>query len=107
MRPIEEQTILITGSTGGLGRETARALADRGATVLVHGRDRARGEATIVQIREETQNERVRLDLADFSRLDEVRGLAAKVAGETELLDVLVNNAGIARVGAERALSAD
>jgi NAD(P)-dependent dehydrogenase (short-subunit alcohol dehydrogenase family) len=43
MRPMEEQTILITGATGGLGQELARALAEQGATLLLHGRDAERG----------------------------------------------------------------
>jgi NAD(P)-dependent dehydrogenase (short-subunit alcohol dehydrogenase family) len=47
-----EQTIFITGSTDGLGRETARETASRGATVLLHGRDPERAEATIGEIDE-------------------------------------------------------
>ncbi|MDQ2706226.1 MAG: SDR family NAD(P)-dependent oxidoreductase [Actinomycetota bacterium] len=43
MRPLTEQTILITGATDGLGKAVAADLAGRGATVLLHGRDDARG----------------------------------------------------------------
>ena len=43
------KAILITGATDGLGRRVAMALAQRGATLLVHGRDRARGEAVVAQ----------------------------------------------------------
>lgn len=47
MRPIADQVILITGSTDGLGKATARELAARGATVLLHGRVGERGEAAL------------------------------------------------------------
>ncbi|GHO52955.1 MULTISPECIES: SDR family NAD(P)-dependent oxidoreductase [Ktedonobacter] len=42
MKPIAQQTILITGSSDGLGKQTALALAKQGATVLLHGRDQQR-----------------------------------------------------------------
>src|SRR5690606_21559578 len=50
MRPIDQQTILITGATDGLGRALAARLAAEGATVLVHGRDDQRGKATLQEI---------------------------------------------------------
>jgi NAD(P)-dependent dehydrogenase (short-subunit alcohol dehydrogenase family) len=48
---IEDKTVLVTGSTDGVGRLVARRLADRGARVLIHGRDRARGEQLLDEIR--------------------------------------------------------
>lgn len=51
MLPIDQQTILITGATDGVGKALAADLAARGATVLVHGRDDARGERAIADIR--------------------------------------------------------
>jgi NAD(P)-dependent dehydrogenase (short-subunit alcohol dehydrogenase family) len=110
VHPIDQQTILVTGSTDGLGRALARELAGRGATVLLHGRDSAKGEAALREVREATGNERVAFYLADLGSLAEVRGLAETVRGEQERLDVLVNNAGIGtggRARAERELSAD
>jgi len=107
MRPLTEQTILITGSTDGLGRETARALAERGATILVHGRDGERGEGVAAELRERTANDRHRSYVADLARLDDVRLLATAVAEDNDRLDALVNNAGIAMVGSERRESGD
>jgi NAD(P)-dependent dehydrogenase (short-subunit alcohol dehydrogenase family) len=95
VRPLSEQTILITGATDGLGRALATELAREGATLLLHGRDEAKGERTLGQIRAATGSERVRFLRADLSSLDEVRGLGELVLGETDRLDVLVNNAGI------------
>jgi NAD(P)-dependent dehydrogenase (short-subunit alcohol dehydrogenase family) len=95
MRPIDQRVILVTGSTDGLGRALARDLASRGATVLVHGRDAARGEATIREIRGATGSRRLAFYLADLSSLEQVRGLADAIIADHERLDALVNNAGI------------
>jgi NAD(P)-dependent dehydrogenase (short-subunit alcohol dehydrogenase family) len=103
MRPIDQQVILVTGSTDGLGRALARELADRGATVLLHGRDAARGAAALDEIREATGNERLAFYLADFGSLAEVHGLAERIVADHD-------NAGIGtggRAGGERELSED
>jgi NAD(P)-dependent dehydrogenase (short-subunit alcohol dehydrogenase family) len=110
VRPIEEQTILVTGATDGLGRGVATELARRGATVLVHGRDDGRIAETIDQISAETGNEKARGYRADFAALDQVRELAARVIEDTPRLDALVNNAGIGTAepgGPERSESRD
>ena len=94
VRPIAEQTILVTGSTDGLGKGVATELARAGATVLIHGRDDARGRRTVEEIRTLTGNQRLVWLRADFASLDEVRALAREVSRNTSRLDVLVNNAG-------------
>jgi NAD(P)-dependent dehydrogenase (short-subunit alcohol dehydrogenase family) len=95
MRAREEQTILVTGSTSGLGRRVAQELATGGATVLVHGRNRERAETAAQEIREGTGNDRLHFYVADFSSLAQVRRLAEEIERQHERLDVLVNNAGI------------
>jgi NAD(P)-dependent dehydrogenase (short-subunit alcohol dehydrogenase family) len=95
MRPLVEQSILVTGATDGLGRGLAADLARRGAAVVLHGRDDARGEAAIREIAEETGSDRLSWHRADFDSLAEVRALAEALEGEVERLDCLVNNAGI------------
>lgn len=84
-------TVLVTGSTDGIGREVALALGRLGATVLVHGRDREKGRAVVDRI-DEAAGEAT-LFVADFAAQAEVRGLAEEVAGLAPL-DALVNNAG-------------
>jgi NAD(P)-dependent dehydrogenase (short-subunit alcohol dehydrogenase family) len=96
MRPIAEQTILVTGATDGLGREVAGELAGRGARVLLHARDRAKAEDVRRAMAEETGNDRLELLLADLSSLAQVRDLAKQVRQTTDVLHALVNNAGVA-----------
>jgi NAD(P)-dependent dehydrogenase (short-subunit alcohol dehydrogenase family) len=93
-------TILITGSTDGVGRRVAERLGADGSTVLVHGRDRARGESV---------PHKSKLYIADLSSLAAVRDLAAAVTRDYGRLDVLINNAGIGfgPPGARREISTD
>src|SRR5215203_5254858 len=95
MRDAPEATILVTGTTDGLGKRVASALARRGATVLVHGRSPERLEATLEELRSQTGSHKVDSYLADLSSLAAVRDLAERILSEYDRLDVLVNNAGI------------
>jgi NAD(P)-dependent dehydrogenase (short-subunit alcohol dehydrogenase family) len=93
VRPVDQQTILVTGATDGLGRALAGALAARGATVLLHGRSQERLEDTRRELAAAAGN--VGSYIADFAALDDVRRLAGAVEQRHERLDLLVNNAGI------------
>jgi len=95
MRSIDEQTILITGATSGLGRELARALAKQGATLLLHWRDAKLGLETVQEIKEATGNAQMQFFRANLSSLREVDQLARQVISGVSRLDVLVNNAGV------------
>lgn len=86
--------VLVTGSTDGLGREVARRLAATGAHVIVHGRNRERGEALVREI-ERAGRGRARFYAADLASLAEVRAFAESVLRDYDRLDALVNNAGI------------
>jgi len=101
VRDAAQATVLVTGATDGLGRRVARELAGMGATVLLHGRNPERLEATLEELRGETGSEKLGSYLADLSSLGEVRGLAERVLSEQDRLDVLVNNAGIISRGRE------
>jgi|KBSMisStaDraftv2_1062788.scaffolds.fasta_scaffold104616_2 NAD(P)-dependent dehydrogenase (short-subunit alcohol dehydrogenase family) len=97
------KTVLVTGATGGIGLETARALARRGARVLVGARDAARGQAVADGIvRGGGRAELLLVDLASFAS---TREAAARTLAAHPVLDVLVNNAGTAR--RHRSLTAD
>jgi NAD(P)-dependent dehydrogenase (short-subunit alcohol dehydrogenase family) len=101
------RTALISGATDGVGRVVARALAQQGWRVLVHGRDRPRGEALVREI-EQTGGSAAFL-AADLASLAEVRRLADAVKQQTGRLELLINNAGIGSVGSApgRQTSAD
>jgi len=93
MKPLDEQTVLITGATSGLGRELAQRLAERGSSLLLHGRDAERGQEMVQRIKEGTGNDQIRFYRADLSSLREVGELASQI--RVPRLEVLVNNAGV------------
>jgi NAD(P)-dependent dehydrogenase (short-subunit alcohol dehydrogenase family) len=94
---MSNKTVLITGSTDGVGRRVAERLATSGAMVLVHGRDKARAESLLSDIH--CAGEKATFYPADLSSLDEVRTLADAIKRDHDRLDVLINNAGIGTSG--------
>lgn len=105
-QPFRGKTALVTGSTDGLGRELARALAAGGAHVIVHGRNAERGQALVAEITKAGVGSAT-FFAADFASLDAVRAFADTIARRYPKLDLLVNNAGIALPRGERRVSAD
>ena len=95
MRPIEQQVILVTGATDGLGQAVATELADQGATLLLHGRSQERGERTLSAITARTGNAKLTYYRADFESLAEIRDFADRILAEHDQLDVLLNNAAL------------
>ncbi len=73
------KTFLITGATDGVGRITARLLAEQGHEVLLHGRTETRVADVADAIRREIASDSIRGYHADLGRLDEVRALADRV----------------------------
>jgi retinol dehydrogenase-14 len=100
-----EKVCLITGATSGIGRATAMGLANMGASVVMVGRDRGRGEAVMDEIKAKSGNNSVALMLADLSSQEEIRRLAHEFEEAYPRLDVLINNAGLFR--SERITTAD
>jgi NAD(P)-dependent dehydrogenase (short-subunit alcohol dehydrogenase family) len=105
---INSKTVLITGSTDGVGRRVAERIGALGARVILHGRDRAHGDAVAAAIRT-AGNSSVEFHQADLSSLAEVRRLADDIGRAHPRLDILVNNAGVGSGGARgvRETSAD
>jgi len=91
------KTTLVTGSTDGVGRMVATRLGKSGWRVLVHGRDRARGEEVVAAIK--AAGGAAEFLQADLAALAEVRRLAGMVQQATDRLDLLINNAGIGSGG--------
>jgi NAD(P)-dependent dehydrogenase (short-subunit alcohol dehydrogenase family) len=104
-RTVDGKTILVTGSTDGVGRWVAERLSADGARVLAHGRDRARGERLVETIAKGGGT--ATFLQADLASLAGVHKLADAVRRETDGLDVLVNNAGIGSADNRREVTAD
>jgi NAD(P)-dependent dehydrogenase (short-subunit alcohol dehydrogenase family) len=101
------KTVFITGSTDGVGRYVALQLAARGANLLIHGRDAARGKEAVDQINRAGKG-KASFYQADLSSLAEVRKLADRISAGHGKLDIFISNAGIgSRNPPERAVSAD
>lgn len=89
------KTILLTGSTDGIGKLAATELAKIGHRILLHGRNEEKLQGCMAEIKEQSNNPEVYGYCADFSDLSSVRSMAEEVRTEQAHLDVLVNNAGI------------
>ena len=102
------KTVLITGSTDGVGRYVASELAKQGARVLIHGRDAGRAR-TLIDEMMRRGHAAPTFYQADLSSLAEVRQLAAAIQADHRRLDIFVSNAGIGSMngGSERRESAD
>jgi NAD(P)-dependent dehydrogenase (short-subunit alcohol dehydrogenase family) len=90
---LKGQTCVVTGASGGIGRETARALAGRGARVVLVCRDQVKGEAARADIA--AGGGEVDLELCDLSSQASIRELAGRLQRGHARIDVLVNNAGL------------
>ena len=90
-----QKTILITGSTDGIGLATARMLVSLGHQVLLHGRNPQKLAEVKSSLSDLSRGSRVESYVADLSRMQDVEALASAVADEHDNLDVLINNAGI------------
>jgi NAD(P)-dependent dehydrogenase (short-subunit alcohol dehydrogenase family) len=86
---------VITGGSGGIGLETARALAARGATVVLAGRDQAKLARAVGELQAARPDASVQTAELDLASLESVRKTAADLAGRFTTLDMLINNAGL------------
>jgi len=105
---MDGKTVLVTGSTDGVGRYVAAKLASAGAKVLIHGRDSTRAKTLVEEIKRAAGNEPTFYQ-ADLSSLAETRRLAEAVLADHKRLDLFISNAGIGsqNQGPQRQTSAD
>ena len=87
--------VLVTGSSDGIGRETACALAEKGARVILHGRDPEKLDVAAREVDRRSGVWPAGQEVADLASLDQVRALAERLTDQFPRLDVLVNNAGV------------
>ena len=88
------KTVLITGGTSGLGAETARAMATRGAEVTITARTEARGQSTVDQIRKST-GKTISVETLELGSTKSIRAFAERINSRDRKIDLLINNAGI------------
>ena len=91
---MQGKTVLVTGSTDGIGKQTALELAKMGAKVIMHGRNAERAQSAATEVRSTTGAE-IDFVVGDFSSLAQVRRMAVDVRVIAGQLDVLINNAGV------------
>ncbi|HUM14268.1 MAG TPA: SDR family oxidoreductase [Candidatus Nitrosotalea sp.] len=88
------KVVVITGATSGIGQVAAERLAGMGARLVLVGRDRVRGEATLSRVRECGPGLEHRAHYADLSSMAETKRVAAEIVAAEPRVDVLINNAG-------------
>jgi NAD(P)-dependent dehydrogenase (short-subunit alcohol dehydrogenase family) len=93
--PQNGKLAVVTGATGGLGYETALALARAGADVLVTGRNAEKGRVAIEQIKRAVPSAKLRFAMLDLASLASIRAFAASMLANGRPLDLLINNAGV------------
>ncbi len=89
------KTVLITGATDGIGKKTALELSKMGASVIAHGRSRARGKIVLEELQAISKNGSASYENADLSSLSQVNKFVASIKEKHDKIDVLINNAGV------------
>lgn len=101
---MESKTILVTGSTDGIGKITATTLAKQGHTVIIHGRNKSKAEKVCQEIKSVTGNNKIDFVIADLLQMADIKRMAEEFKKKYTQLDVLINNAG-AIFGKEREIT--
>lgn len=92
---MNNKIILITGSTDGIGKQTALELASQNHKIIIHGRKEERCIKTCDEIKSKTKNQNLDYVGADFSSFNDVKQMAERIKSRYSYLDVLINNAGV------------
>lgn len=91
----KNKLILVTGSTDGIGKQTALELAEKGHSVIIHGRNKEKCLSTIEEIKAKVRSSNLDFVIADFSNKENVKLMADELRSKYSKLDVLINNAGV------------
>lgn len=89
------KTVFVTGGASGLGTETARAMAAKGAHVIIAARDMAKGEEAAKTVRKASGSDTVDVIECDLASLDSIRQCAEAANAKYDKIDLLINNAGV------------
>ena len=91
---MENKIMLITGATSGIGKEAGKILAKQGHTVIVHGRNKSKTEATVQELKKETESDKIDILIGDLESFADIKRMADEFKAKYDHLDVLINNAG-------------
>ncbi len=94
-KDLSDATVFITGGNSGLGLETGRAMAAKGAHVILAGRNQAKLDDAVASIRTETGSDSIETIICDLGSIESVRACGNEANGRLEKIDLLINNAGI------------
>lgn len=92
---MKNKTILITGASDGIGKQTALELAEMGAHIIMHGRNKDKTIKAVEEVKIKSGNDNVDLILADLSSLESIRQMSDDIHIKYDRIDVLINNAGV------------
>jgi len=92
---MDGKIVMITGANSGIGKETARVLAERGATIIMICRNKERGEVALKELKKKTNSDKIELILTDLTKPDTIHDAVDKFKEKYDRLDVLINNAGL------------
>ncbi|XP_054152533.1 retinol dehydrogenase 12-like [Oppia nitens] len=96
LRQLNGQIVVITGANSGIGKETARELANRGAKIIIGCRDMSRAESAINDIKERNPMADIIAMKLDLSSVDSIHQFAKQLKKNYDTIDILINNAGVA-----------
>ena len=94
MTDMNGKVCLVTGATDGIGKISARVLAEKGAKVIIVGRNPEKSATVLAELKSSSGNENIDLLIADLAVMQEVYDLAEQVISHYDRLDILLNNAG-------------
>lgn len=95
MNNLKDKIVLITGSTDGIGKQTAIDLAEMGAFVFVHGRNEDKAQQALEEVKLKSGNKHVEYIVGDLASFDQIRSMSEDIHHRFEKIDVLINNAGV------------
>lgn len=94
-KDLSGRTVFITGANSGLGQETARAMAARGADVILAGRDQAKLDESVAAIRADHAKAQLDTLTVDLTSLENIRAATSRARQRFQKIDILINNAGV------------
>lgn len=91
---LDGKTVIVTGANSGIGLETAREMARRGAHLILACRDPRRAQRAVKDIRQTTGNNDVHVGILDLASMRSIHAFAERILRQETRIDILINNAG-------------